>query len=179
MSSLRFGMPEGITDEMEMTLAAIQTWAGKLEGAGRWTDVQATTEEPLASYFSSSAGTWTVGAGVVQAFRYAIVQEMLFFRVIVSGSSTSAGMGNDLRVRLPGGFRTTDNGYLGPVQWDDSSGGGVSGIGSVFGLKAPQNNVVRLVRDVLPASTAWPSALTSSFSVRLNLTIPIISEGDR
>ena len=98
----------------------------------------------------------------------------MFLRVIV-GSTSTASIGNQLFVRLPDGWRCRDNKYLGLVQWDDATGAGTEGVGKVFGTQDAGGKRLNIVRDVLPVSTNWPNA-TETFSLRMNLTIPVIAE---
>lgn len=74
---------------------------------GEWTSVAYN-----AANFTASAGTWTVGATDQLTFKYMLVGKTLFVTFAFDATSTSAGMGTNLRIPIPGGFvsaNTQDN----------------------------------------------------------------------
>ena len=166
----RQGIDPRVADELDQILASIQTWAGKSEGLGKWTDVPYS-----AVLFGQSAGVWTVEPGDMQLYQYTIVQDMMFVRLILFHTTTSAAIGPSLYVSLPDGWRCRDNHYIGVVEWDDDSGGGTYGTGTVLGTLGSTGRRMNIVRDVLPSSTNWPIA-TNTLSLRMNLTVPVIRE---
>lgn len=80
-----FGIPPKIAEVFDTLLAAVQTWAGKIDGFGKWVDVPYD-----AKYFSSSAGTWTVERGDVMAFQYTVLQDLMLLRIDLTDTSTSS-----------------------------------------------------------------------------------------
>jgi hypothetical protein len=166
-------VPQRVAPEIQSAfdeiLAPLQAYLGKLDGFGRWVDVPYSTD-----LFSSSAGTWTVQAGDMKAYQYANVQDVLFLRMHVQSSTTTA-MSAQLFVRLPQGWRCRDNLFLGVCAWADGTGGGTDGVGRVLGTTDTGGRRLNLVRDVLPSSTAWPNS-TNLFSLFFNIVVPVIRD---
>jgi len=149
---------------LEDVLAAIQVWAGKVDGLGKWIDVAHSN-----GFYSSSAGSWTVGVRDQRVFQYSVLQDLMLLRVHIV-DSTTASMGNQLFVQMPDGWRCRDNQYLGQCYWTD---GTTYGIGTVLGTLDSGGRKLNIVRDVLASSTNWPNA-TDSFNLGFNLQIPVM-----
>lgn len=167
----RQGIPPRIAEELDQILAAIQIWTGKSEGFGKWVDVPYS-----AGLFSQSAGVWTVEAGDMRVFQYMVVEELMFLRIDLFHTTTSAAIGPSLFVFLPPGWRCRDNRIIGLTEWDDDSGAGTYGTGTVVGTSGdPVGRKMNIVRDVLPTSTNWPVS-SDTLSLRMNLQVPVIRE---
>src|SRR5690242_7531971 len=95
---LLFGMPGGINSETEDVFVAIQTWAGKVDGLGRWVDVA-----PSATNFSCRTGSWQVRVGDIQIQQYSVLQDLMLYRLSLFHTTTT-GIGNQLFVNLPEGW---------------------------------------------------------------------------
>jgi hypothetical protein len=115
-----------------------------------------------------------VQSGDVQINQYALINDVMQWRMVIA-AATTASMGSQLFLRLPDGFRCRDNKFIGFVQWDDGTGAGTEGVGKVFGTQDQGGRRLNIVRDVLPASTAWPNS-AGNFGLRFNLTIPVMQE---
>lgn len=163
------GLEPAVDSAIDEILAPLQAWAGAVEAFGKWVDVPYSTE-----WFTSSAGTWTVGAGHVKVFQYAVIQDVMTLRLDIA-LSTTASMGNQLFVRMPDGWHCRDNRFLGLCQWNDDTGAGTYGIGTVLGATDSSGRRLNIVRDVLPSSTAWPNS-TALFNLKFNIQIPVIRE---
>ncbi len=74
---------------------------GRTTALGDWTTLANTDFT-----FSASAGTWTVDAGDVVAAKWTQVGNMVVFVYNFQHTTTSAGMGTDLLVGLPGTMPT-------------------------------------------------------------------------
>lgn len=161
-------LPHIVGDELEQLVSTLQEHLNGLEGWGKWQDIPY-----AASDYSSPVGLWTVRSGEARLHRYCLVANIMQFQVRLIGTTTDAAVGNVLRVRIPNGYRTLspDNAlidFLGPVQanW---TGNSLMGFAFIDPL-SPFH--VRLVRDVLSPSTAWPT-VTNDLTIGLNLTIPV------
>ncbi len=105
--SLLIGMPEGISAELEQTLASIQAWAGRIDAFGRWTDATM-----VGGDFSldGAGNSWTVPGGVTGA-KTSQVSYMVYGNAMIvnldlrSTSLTVATATNALYVRVPDGYR--------------------------------------------------------------------------
>lgn len=105
--ALIFGMPSGITDDMEMVLAAIQTWAGRLDAFGRWTDATLRGGDFL---IDGAGNSWVVpgsGAGskTSQVSYMVYGNAMLVNLDLRSTTLTVATSQNALFVRIPDGYQ--------------------------------------------------------------------------
>lgn len=165
------GLPAVVASAIDDVVAPIQAWAGQVDGAGRWVDVPYD-----ARLYQSVTGTWTVNRDTHRSYRYTVLQDVMFLRVLLQGTTTGAGMGNDLRIRIPDGYELTDTGFVGVAQWNADTAG-IDGLGRVFASAGADRTVLRIVRDVLAASTAWPSGETGTFGLRLNVTLPVARVG--
>lgn len=162
--SLLFGMPANLPPDLEAALAAIQVWSDDV--GSKWVDVPYAT-----SNFRAVTGTWTVDQGDQRLFQYKTIQDTLYMRVAVLNTSTSAGFGNDIRILIPNGLKARDIYFVGIAQWNADSAG-VDGIARVF--PSSDGRFLRIVRDVLASSTAWPSSEANTFTLQLNVHFPII-----
>src|SRR5262249_13305320 len=61
--------------------------------------------------FTANAGTWTVDAGDQATFAYTLVGKTMTVAFTLNGTSTSAGMGNTLKIAIPGGFTAAKTMY--------------------------------------------------------------------
>jgi hypothetical protein len=162
------GLPPAIDAAFDEVIAPLQTWAGKVDGFGRWIDVPYSQE-----FFSASAGTWTVDAGDWRHFSYTVIGDVMLLRAHLQ-DTTTASVTNQLFLRLPPGFQCRDNWFIGTFAWWDATGAGTYGVGTALGTRAGNDSTrLNLVRDVLPTSTNWPS-VTNLLSFGFDLRIPVV-----
>jgi len=111
----------------------------------------------VAGDFTASAGTWTVDAGDMSSFRYMIIGKTLFYSIRLLNTSTSAGMGTQLKIKVPGGFSCPTVG-LGSVHFR---------MGSVYetGIITVQATDMILFRQDFSAS--FVSSIANAFDVRI------------
>jgi len=72
--------------------------------------------------FTTSGGTWTVQAGDISTYDYQQIGKVLFLRILLDGTSTSAGMGNQLRVAMPDSFTIAEKSSY--IVYSEEPGGG-------------------------------------------------------
>jgi hypothetical protein len=71
---------------------------GRSAKIGEWTDVAYSAGD-----FTASAGSWTVDAGDVLEFKYAIIGKTMFVSFVIAGTDLSAAA-EKLKIAIPGGF---------------------------------------------------------------------------
>lgn len=144
--------------QLETVTANLQS--GLFQG---WTSVI-----PIAASFFATTGVWSVSPGMVRAFRHAQQGALLAVNLKIIGSTTGAGMGSVLYVRLPQPLRILpDVGNCGTVWWSD--GATTAGPGTVRTGSTVMPEVLELIRD--SQLTAWPSAATVDLS--LSALVPV------
>jgi hypothetical protein len=120
--SLLFGMPEGIPDDVEGALAAIQTWAGKVDGFGKWIDV-VVDGHGLAGYLrvSGNGNSWALGPAFSHAgtsIAYSLMGDSMVLGVGIIGTAlTVASAINAISLLIPDGYvaakrRANNAGYM-------------------------------------------------------------------
>lgn len=119
-----------------------------------------------ASDYFALTGTWTVSSNTFLSYRWTLVNTVMTLWISLSGTTTSAGMGAELYIRLPAGYGmvpTTQT--LGVVRWDE-------GVGAVPGIVERSTGMIphclQLSRDT--ASTAWP---TGTLDISVVATVPV------
>lgn len=118
----------------------------------------------LAANFTANAGTWTVDSGDVTTYQYVLRGRTLTLAFYLDTTTTSGGMGADLRVAIPAGLiaaKTSQN----PIQTGDNNasaiGLGVAGVALAF-------ITLRLVN-----AAAWASTITNLTYVHGQITIEV------
>ena len=96
-------LPPIVRDELEQVIAAVQAWAGKIDGTGRWTDVPY-----AAGNFSAVNGTWTVDAGDQSIYQYWLSGDIMHLAFGLS-MTTITNVTGGLRILLPAGYRIAGN----------------------------------------------------------------------
>ena len=160
------GLDPKIVNALDELIVAIQTWAGKQDGAGKWVDVPYDS-----SFYRATAGTWTVQQGDQRVFRYTVLQDVMILRIALIGTATDANVTNDLRVLIPGNYRATDQQYLGAFSWN-AEAAALSATGMAFAMASPNDRYVRLLRDTLATSTNWPASETG-LNIQGTFLIPV------
>jgi len=119
----------------------------------RWTTVSFDS-----THFSATAGTWSVDAGDVLAVRYKFLDGLLAFQFNLGPTSTSVGMSNELRIKLPGGFSASDGEATGHLRASSTAASLIES-GTIVSRGTPADEVA-LFRA---ADTTWPDSLTDLF----------------
>jgi hypothetical protein len=122
---------------------------------GEWTTV------PYASgNFTASAGTWTVESGDQVALGYMLHGKTMALTFRLDTTSTSAGMGVELRIAVPGGYTvgSTTAQYINTIYVNDA---GTKGLGQAFAVAG--NTYVSLYRL---DEAAWGSGAVNTTAVR-------------
>ena len=163
---LLFAMPDGITDDLEQTLASIQAWAGKVDGFGKWTDVTFN-----AGNFVASVGAWTVSADDQRFFEYCVIGDRMDVHVLLSGTATDGSVTGQLKLRLPGGYKVNakEDGFVGHLLWHTAAAG--TNVGLVYVNRNSAD--LSLYRDV--AATAWPTS-TSDLRIGFSVTLRVYQD---
>lgn len=108
-----FGMPEGISDDLEHALLALQTSAGKQEGQGKWIDV-VKDGSGIAGYLriDGTGNSWAVGTATSNAgmsLAYTLLGDtMTLTWFLLNTGLTVATATTFLLIKLPDGFRTAN-----------------------------------------------------------------------
>ena len=158
------GLPDRVVDEFNNLNAALQTAFNRLGSWGKWIDMPY-----VSSNFFATTGTWTVSGGHMLAYRYTAQAGILQVNIHIVGSTTGAGMGNQLFIRLPPQYGILTNvGFCGIARWN--AGAGVPP-GLVGGGIATIPNALQLIRDVASPSTNWPSS--TDLNISISATVPV------
>jgi hypothetical protein len=165
----------GDWEALDQALAAIQTWAGKQEGAGKWVDVAYDS-----TLYGQNDGVWTVEVRDQKRYRYSVVGDTLHVQVYLVGTATDANVDEELHVYLPPGFQVDVPGevpsFVGSVTWFDNTGAS-SGTGIVmvnFADNVTANTRrLSLLRNI--QGTAWPAS-SSDLAVTFFATVPVRRE---
>lgn len=138
-------------------LQQIQKWGAWLE----WPYVDST-------YFATT-GTWTVARVHLLAYYYTVQNGLMHVNIAIAGSTTSAGMGGELFIRLPDGYGVLPSvSTVGLINWN---GGALNPPGLVtVSFTGATANCLRLLVDN-GATTAWPSAATVNLGICA--TVPV------
>lgn len=120
--------------------------------------------------FWTNSGTWTVSPGHQILHRYAVVGGMMHLQTTLYGTTTAAGMGIQLSIAVPDGYRCTGGrAFVGCFNYTAVTAG-VSTTG--FAFEAADGRSIRLLRDALSAP-AWPSSETNLI-LYMNFVFPVI-----
>lgn len=164
------GIPAKIASALDDIIVALQTWAGKIDGAGQWRDIP----YDQANFYTKTGGAWTIQLGDLRQHRYSVTNNTMLLSFSIVGSSTGASMSNELFVRLPSGYRVmSDVGFMGIVRWN-------AGVAAPPGLingpgASDPKDVLTLLRDVASPSTNWPSSNVNDFHLHGMAIVPVVS----
>lgn len=114
--------------------------------------------------YTASAGTWTVGSGDITSFKYLLNGRTLHVAWWIDTTTTSAGMGTDLRITLPGGY-TANATIVIPTQTGDNN---VAAIGLAITGAGQAYITLRLIN-----SAAWASGITNLTYMRGEITTEV------
>lgn len=121
-----------------------------------------------ASNYFATTGTWTVSSDTYRAYYYTAINGWLQVVIYIVGSTTSAGMGSELFIRLPPEYAILPNfGAIGFAAWNTPAATDPPAI-VASAPTALVPNCLRLLRD--SAATAWP---TGTISVGFSVTVPV------
>lgn len=105
---LTFGMPHGIGDDLESALAAIQTWAGKQEGNGKWIDA-VKDGAGLAGYLrvDGLGNSWTAGgSGQSLSIAYTLIGSTMTLSFFLSNTTLTIASGTtQILILIPDGYQ--------------------------------------------------------------------------
>lgn len=155
-------------DITDLNLAARRELDNLIPTVSRMAQWGAVTELPFtASDYFATTGTWTVARVNFRSYRYTLMNAVMTIWINLRDTTTSAGMGGALYVRLPPGYGILpDTRALGTVRWYD---GAAQGPGLVdLDTAALIPHCLRLLRD--SAGTAWP---TGTIDVSVMATVPV------
>lgn len=129
--------------------------------------------------YRASAGTWTVRSGDQVLYRYSVFGGRMFVTINLQGTTTGAGMGSQLIIKLPDEYRCADgldgafdSTFMGCFHWTAVTAG-VSTVGFAFANKADGGRSIRLLRESL-TGVAWPSS-DAFIAFWINLNFPIVT----
>lgn len=155
--------PDSLSEDMQVTFASLQAWSGKVDGAGKWTDVTFS-----AMNFASTVGVWTVEVFDQRLFRYAVNQDVMSLQMAVRNTTTNGTIGNQLKLTIPGGYRSRFVDQVGFVHWSTTALGGAIGVALTTSL----TDQISLYRAELGATT-FPAGVTNDFNVIVAMTFAV------
>jgi hypothetical protein len=151
---------------------AVQSTRGFQEGSGPGTGLRpfnmgyiVTQPFNAADFTGFGAMTWTVGAGNVTTFRWAVVGKMMTVWLNIGGSTVGGAVNVALLIAIPGGFQAAASvGNSVPIQ----NNGAFTSAGFVDVVSG--GSVIRVFRDATTATNWTASANTG---MNLTFTFPI------
>lgn len=152
--------------ELEQVLATLQRWASGVDGQGQFKTVE---YESFAHFAPLVTGGWVVNHGGYLLNHYTRIGNLLIHQVVLTKATVLAGV-NQLRMRIPGEFRSLRNKTVlaGLAEWVED-GGGVDGVGRVY----VDDIYLTVQRDNLAAPTDFPTS-TEQFSLRFFVGYPVL-----
>lgn len=117
-----------------------------------------------AAHYTANAGTWTVESGDVLLYRYMLIGKTLWIALNVQATTTSAGMGNELRIQLPGGLQAINKEFTGPLPF--ISGGGIGPTRGYVVTRDGGSGGANKIALFKSDSSAWPDSRTNDLGVR-------------
>jgi|TARA_R110000824_G_scaffold98701_1_gene235361 hypothetical protein len=114
-----------------------------------------------AANFGANSGTWTVAVGDHTLYRYTLTGKVLVVQFTLVDTTTSSGMGTQLRVKLPAGLSAASASYTGTL----FTAGNISEAGKILTLDSGTGgaNLLSLQRA---AGSSWPSSVTDDLDIR-------------
>ncbi len=88
-------LPPAVADELDQSYAAIQTWSGKVDGAGKWVHIPFDPK-----LFTSFGGTWIPIASNVYLLAYSVVGTTMTVAFTITAAAMT-GVVSKLRIRIP------------------------------------------------------------------------------
>ncbi len=158
---LNFGMPDGISDDLQQAIAAIQTWAGKADGFGKWTHVNIDN-----SYLSvlGAGNAWTLG-NLTNQYSYTIIGNTMFLSWYFTASQLTIATGvGDIFLVIPDGYTVVptvgDKGqYHSSVGWM-VNGGNYATVAARSGVGPAGADTRRI--DIVKLNTGAPNYVTDT-----------------
>lgn len=173
MAGLLFGMPEGISDDLQQTIAAIQTWAGKADGMGKWTHV--VVDNSFLSVLGAG-NSWTLG-NLTNQYSYTIIGNTMILSWYFTAAQLTIATGvGDLFLLIPDGYQVIptigDNGqYHASVGWM-VNGGTYATVAARSGVGPNGADTQRI--DLVKLNTGAPNYVTdTSFLIAGQLAFEI------
>ena len=68
-----------------------------------------------AGNFTANSGTWTVASADQKLYQFIKIGQFLMVSFFLEDTTTSSGMGNELRIQLPKGMKAATTTYTGPL----------------------------------------------------------------
>jgi hypothetical protein len=137
--------------------------------AARWLMVAAEqgawiVQTYAAGDYTANAGTWTVDVSDVVTFAYRLSGRSLTVGFYLNTTSTGAGMGSDLQIKIPGGFVANQTLEM-PTHTGDNNA-------SAIGLAVIASSGTQIILRKIDSS-AWTSSVTNLTYVRGGLTFEV------
>lgn len=121
------------------------------------------------SLFSASAGTWTVSSGSMLVYKYVVENDLCLLQFNFHNTSTSAGMGTELRVLLPAGFKVVNaNATIGTGQATTSGG---ATINETFYITSFNTATLSFQRS---AAASWPNGMVSTLNLMGSVILQVV-----
>ncbi|ANS04443.1 hypothetical protein [uncultured Mediterranean phage] len=115
----------------------------------------------LAGNFTANSGTWTVEAADHTLYQYTLTGKVLVVQFTLVNTTSSSGMGSQLRIALPAGLKAASASYTGTL----FTAGDISEAGKILTLDSGTGgaNLLSLQRA---AGSNWPSSVTNDLDIR-------------
>jgi len=125
-------------------------------------DIQQWTPVPFAAgNFTANSGTWTVASGDQTLYSYTLTGKVLVLQLTLVDTTTSSGMGSQLRVKLPAGLSAASAAFTGPL----FTSGNITEAGKIVTLDSGSGGATNLALQRAGGSN-WPSSITNDIDVR-------------
>ena len=116
-----------------------------------------------AGNFTANSGTWTVASADQQLYRYTKIGRVLSINFFLEDTTTSSGMGTQLRIKMPLGMKASATTYMGPL--------------IIRGSVNTEGYVTTEGTDTLYCyrtdHAAWPSSITNNVDIRGTITCQV------
>ena len=109
-----------------------------------------------AGNFTANSGTWTVASADQKLLQYIKVGQFVTINFFLEDTTTSSGMGNELRVQIPKGLKATATTFTGPL--------------TIKGSVDTEGYITTGGTDKLYCyrtdHSSWPSSITDNVDIR-------------
>jgi len=109
-----------------------------------------------ADNFTANSGTWTVASADQKLLRFIKVGQFMTINLFLEDTSTSSGMGNELRIQIPRGIKASSTLFTGPL--------------TIRGSVDTEGYMTTGGTDKLYCyrtdHAAWPSSITDNVDIR-------------
>lgn len=175
------GLDPVTQNRLDDIITALQTWAGQIEGFGKWVNVPYD-----AGNYGANLGIWTVEQADYVSYRYTVIGSTMIMEVTVVSSSTDANIDSGLTVRLPVGYQVDISQGVNVVNTNWVAGhahyyvsGGISGTGIVkpawdggYSALNDKRGILGIFRDL--NETGWTSGISNALEIGMMAIFPVI-----